>query len=209
MFLEVLHPEQLRLLNRLSEIKEISEAFYLAGGTALAMQLGHRESVDLDFFSEIKFNPQKYERIIIKDFGGTVSSISDDTINGEINNIFISFFFYPYKLLKDFQKYLNINLASIEDLACMKCKAISQRNTKRDFYDIFEILKKMQLLELKNYLLEKFNVNGTSFYHLNRSLLYFEEAEKNSDPISLNGTTWKEVKNYFIKNQFKLLKTFS
>lgn len=141
--------------------------------------------------------------------GGTVSSISDDTINGEINNISIAFFIYPYGLLRDFKKYLNINLASIEDLACMKCKAISQRNTKRYFYDIFEILKKIQPLELKNYLLEKFNVNGNSFYHLNRSLLYFEEAEKNSDPVSLNGTTWKEVKNYFIKNQSKLLKTFS
>ncbi len=209
MFHEILHPEQLSLLKRLSEIEEITETFYLAGGTALALQLGHRESFDLDFFSENKFNAQKYERIIINDLGGTVSSISDDTINGEINNISIAFFIYPYRLLRDFKKYLNINLASIEDLACMKCKAISQRNTKRDFYDIFEILKKIQPLELKNYLLEKFNVNGNSFYHLNRSLLYFEEAEKNSDPVSLNGTTWKEVKNYFIKNQSKLLKTFS
>ena len=209
MFLETLDTEQLNLLNRLSEIKEVTDSFYLAGGTALALQLGHRESYDLDFFNENKFDSERYERIIINDFGGTINSISEDSVNGQINNISISFFLYPYKLLREFKKYLNIKIASIEDLVCMKCKAISQRNTKRDFYDIYEILKKMQPLELKNYLLEKFNVNGNSFYHLNRSFLFFEEAEKNADPVSLNGTSWEEVKNYFIKNQTKFLKTFS
>lgn len=209
MFLEAMDSEQLDLLNRFSKIKDVTDKFYLAGGTALALLLGHRKSYDLDFFSENKFNAQKYEKIIVNDFGGVVNSISDDTINGEINNTNISFFLYPYKLLRKFEKYKNIKLASIEDLACMKCKAISQRNTKRDFYDIYEILKKMQPLELKNYLLEKFNVNGNSFYHLNKSLLYFDEAEKNADPISLNGTSWNEVKRYFIKNQYKFLKIFS
>lgn len=209
MFLEAMDSEQLDLLNGFSKIKDVTDTFYLAGGTALALLLGHRKSYDLDFFSENKFNVQKFERIIVSDFGGLVNSISDDTINGEINNTNILFFLYPYKLLRDFKKYQNIKLASIEDLACMKCKAISQRNTKRYFFDIYEILKKMQPLELKNYLLEKFKVNGNSFYHLNKSLLYFDEAEKNADPISLNGTSWNEVKKYFIKNQYKFLKTFS
>jgi len=209
MFLEALDSKQLDLLNRISEIKKVTDTFYLAGGTALALLLGHRKSYDFDFFSENKFDAQEYEKIIVNHFGGTITSISDDTINGEINNISISFFLYPYKLLREFEKYRDINLTSIEDLACMKCKAISQRNTKRDFYDIYEILKKMQPLELKNHLLEKFNVNGNSFYHLNRALLYFEEAEKNADPISLNGTSWNDVKNYFIRNQTKFLKAFS
>jgi hypothetical protein len=121
MFHEALGSEQLDLLNKLSEVKEVTDTFYLAGGTALALQLGHRESYDLDFFSENNFNVPKFERIIVSDFGGLVNSISDDTINGEINNTNISFFLYPYKLLREFQKYQNIKLASIEDLAGMIC----------------------------------------------------------------------------------------
>lgn len=95
MFLETLDTEQLNLLNRLSEIKEVTDSFYLAGGTALALQLGHRESYDLDFFNENKFDSERYERIIINDFGGTINSISEDSVNGQINNISISFFCIP------------------------------------------------------------------------------------------------------------------
>lgn len=208
MFYEAVSSEQLDLLNKFSDIKEITDSFYLAGGTAMALQLGHRKSDDFDFFCSGKFNSEIYSDIIINNFGGTVTYLSPDTVTGVISKTSISFFLYPYKLIREFKKYENINLANLEDLACMKFKALSQRGAKRDFYDIFEFLKRIQPLELKNYMIEKFNLNGNSFYHLARCLVYFEDAERDPDPISLNGTTWDTVKSYLIKNQHKILKAF-
>lgn len=209
MFHETISDEQLDVLKKLSEIREVSGTFYLAGGTALALRLGHRKSYDFDFFAGNKFNSGLYSNMIIKDFEGSISSLSDDTVNGIIKNINISFLLYPYKLIRDPEKFNNIDLASIEDLACMKCSAIMKRGTKRDFFDIYEILKIVQPLEIKSYLLEKYKKNGNSFYHLTRSLFYFEDAENDIDPVSLNGTTWEKVKTYLTANEKKITKAFS
>ena len=209
MFHETIRDEQLDVLKKLSEIREISDTFYLAGETALALRLGHRRSYDFDFFSGNKFNSGLYSNMIIKDFGGSISSLSDDTVNGIIKNINVSFLLYPYKLIRDPEKYNNLDLASLEDLTCMKCSAIMKRGTKRDFFDIYEILKIIQPLEIKNYMLEKYKKNGNSFYHLTRSLFYFEDAENDIDPVSLNGTTWEKVKAYLTSNEKKITKAFS
>jgi len=209
MFHETISDEQLDVLKKLSEIREVSGTFYLAGGTALSLRLGHRRSYDFDFFSGNKFNSGLYSNMIIKDFGGSISSLSDDTVNGIIKNINVSFLLYPYKLIRDPEKYNNLDLASLEDLTCMKCSAIMKRGTKRDFFDIYEILKIIQPLEIKNYMLEKYKKNGNSFYHLTRSLFYFEDAENDIDPVSLNGTTWEKVKAYLTSNEKKITKAFS
>jgi len=209
MFHETIRDEQLDVLKKFSEIREVSGTFYLAGGTALALRLGHRRSYDFDFFSGNKFNSGLYSNMIIKDFGGSISSLSDDTVNGIIKNINVSFLLYPYKLIRDPEKYNNLDLASLEDLTCMKCSAIMKRGTKRDFFDIYEILKIIQPLEIKNYMLEKYKKNGNSFYHLTRSLFYFEDAENDIDPVSLNGTTWEKVKAYLTSNEKKITKAFS
>ncbi|MBS1552953.1 MAG: nucleotidyl transferase AbiEii/AbiGii toxin family protein [Bacteroidetes bacterium] len=209
MFHETISDEQLNVLNELSGIREVSGSFYLAGRTALALRLGHRKSYDFDFFTGNKFNSGFYSDMIIKDFGGSISSLSDDTVNGIIKNINISFLLYPYKLICDTEKYNNIDLASLEDLACMKCSAIMERGTKRDFFDIYEILKTIQPSEIKSYMLEKYKENGNSFYHLIRSLFYFEDAESDIDPVSLNGTTWEKVKAYLTTNEKKITKAFS
>ncbi len=219
MFHETISDEQLDVLNELSGIREVSGSFYLAGGTALALRLGHRKSYDFDFFTCDKFNSGFYSDMIIKDFGGTVSSLSDDTVNGIIKNINVSFLLYPYRLIRDTEKYKNLDLASLEDIACMKCSAIMKRGTKRVFFDIYEILKIIQPLEIRSFMLEKYKENGNSFYHLIRSLFYYDDAENDIDPVSLNGTTWEKVKAYLTTNEkknyksifinYELLKKFS
>ncbi|MDQ3021813.1 MAG: nucleotidyl transferase AbiEii/AbiGii toxin family protein [Bacteroidota bacterium] len=208
MFYESISNEQLDVLKKLSEINEISDIFYLAGGTALALRLGHRKSVDFDFFSYKKFDSDFFSNLIKINFEGSVSSLSEDTVNGNIKGIGISFFKYPYQLIRSTEDFHNINLASLEDLACMKLSAIMKRGTKRDLFDIYEIFKIFQLVELKNLFLEKYKKNGNSLYHLTRSLFYFADAENDIDPISLNGTTWDNVKNYLLTNEKKVSKAF-
>lgn len=201
--------EQLDVLKKLSEINKVSDNFYIAGGTALSLRLGHRRSYDFDFFTYDKFDSDFFSNMIKIDFGGTVFSLIEDTVNGTINNIGIFFFRYPYKLIRATDKFNNINLASLSDLASMKLSAIMKRGTKRDLYDIYELLNMFQFTELKTYILEKYNKNGNIFYHLTRSLFYFEDAEKDIDPISLNGTTWEKVKKYLLTIEKKISKAFS
>ncbi|MCB0726790.1 MAG: nucleotidyl transferase AbiEii/AbiGii toxin family protein [Ignavibacteria bacterium] len=200
--------EQLDVLKKLSQINKITDNFYLAGGTALSLRLGHRKSYDFDFFTFGNFDSESFSDLIKLDFDGSVSSLSDDTVNGNINDIGISFFKYPYKLIRQTDSFNNIKLASLEDLSAMKLSANMKRGTKRDFFDIYELMKIFQLSELKSFFLEKYQQNGNNFYHLSRSLFFFEDAENEADPVSLNGTDWETVKNYFLKNQSKIHKTF-
>lgn len=143
--------EQLDVLKSLSEIKNLTDKFYLAGGTALALRLGHRKSFDLDFFTFNKFDSDFFANLIKLDFGGAVQSLSEDTVNGSINKMGISFFKYPYKLIRETDRFYKIELASLEDLTAMKLSAIMKRNTKRDFFDFYELFKIYQLPELRNF----------------------------------------------------------
>ena len=208
MFSETISSGHSGLLEIISKAKDINDNFYLAGGTALALQLGHRKSFDLDFFSHDDFNVDDMAFNLSKNLGATINSTGDNTLYATIDNIKTFFISFKYKILKDFVKFSNVKLASFEDIACMKCSAISQRAEKKDFYDLYEILKRLQPIELRNLLTEKFDSNGFNPYYMALTFFYFDEVEKSPEPISLNGTTWKIVKNYLIKNQSKILKAF-
>jgi len=188
------------LIRRLSGIAEISDNFYLAGGTALALHSGHRQSNDLNFFSEKDFNTEKYVQIALK-LCGTIIEEEAGTLHAIIDNTKISLLHYPYRLLKPFVQWSGIKLASIEDIACMKVIAISQRGEKKDFFDMYEILKLFPPTELKEMVLNKYKEQRINCYHILKSFFYFEEAEKSLDPISLNETKWADVKEYFLKNE--------
>lgn len=209
MFPETISSRHTGLLEIISKEKYICEKFYLAGGTALALQIGHRKSFDLDFFSSDDFNVNDIAFNISQNLNGIINSTGDNTLYVTIDNIKISFISFKYRILKEFIKFSNINLASFEDIACMKCTSISQRAEKKDFYDLYEILRRLQPLELRNLLVEKYDIEGFNPYYLAKTFFYFDEVENSPDPLSLNGTTWKIVKNYLIRNQAKILKAFT
>ena len=108
---------------------------YLAGGTALALWLNHRNSFDLDIYSPSEFDileiRQKFDKNI-SDF--LPISTSWQTIHGKSKDTEISLFYYQYNLLKDVTEFLDFNIASIEDIAAMKLEAIASRGLKIDFY---------------------------------------------------------------------------
>ena len=209
MFPETIDSEQSVLLEKLSGLFIPIKDFYLAGGTALALQIGHRKSYDLDFFIDRDFNENEIASYISNDLSGEIVSTGENTVYGLIDNVKISFISFKYKLIKDFIHYSNIKLASFEDIACMKCSAIAQRSEKKDFFDLYEILKRIQPMELRNMLTEKFQTNGFNPYYMAKTFFFFDEVEKSPEPISLNGTTWEKVKSYLISNEKKILKAFS
>ena len=146
--------------NILPYLETFKNDFYLAGGTALALQIGHRESIDFDFFSEKKFNNNKlFEQIKNNLSAYQVKKVQDekDTLTVILDNQSkISFFFYPYPLLEPLitEKYLN--LASIRDIACMKLSAIVNRSVQKDYVDLYFILQQYPLSELLQSARKKF-----------------------------------------------------
>jgi len=204
MFFEVLSAKLNQLLtNKLQTVPEVCNQFYLAGGTSLALQLGHRKSDDLDFFSEYEFDSELLIQAVLK-LRGRIDSESSGTIHAFLSGIRVSFFHYSYPLIKKPMVIGNIKVALTEDVACMKVIAIGQRAEKKDFFDMYEILKTFPPSSIREMVIEKYGEQRINCYHIVKSFFYFEEADRSFDPVSLNNTSWQQVKDYFIKNE-KLL----
>ncbi len=121
--------------------------FYLAGGTALAVQLGHRTSQDLDFYTKQPFDNIKLIKDFQKVFGKEVKEKirEKNTLYLKIKQTDLSFIIYPYKLIKPSIPYSSVSLASCEDIAAMKVESILGRGKKRDFVDIYFLIKQYGL----------------------------------------------------------------
>lgn len=185
---------------------------YLAGGTALALQIGHRHSYDFDFFSQKEFD----EKILIQRLANILPNfqlekIAWGTILGYIKDTRFSLFFYKYPLLHKSHKFLKINIADIKDIAPIKIAAIADRGTKRDFIDLYFIAavkKTLTIEEIFELYDEKFKVLKQNKIHILKSLVYFDDAEKDKMPRMYHDISWLKVKKFFISEQYKLAKKF-
>lgn len=183
---------------------------YLAGGTALALQLGHRVSLDFDFFTRKKFDAklvvQKLARLPVH---FELERTAEDTILGYAAQTKFSLFFYTYPLLGNLKKFLGVNVASVKDIAPMKIAAVSDRGTKRDFIDLYCIIaiyKRCTLKDALRFYDQKFKLLHQNKLHLLKSLTYFEDAEKERTPRMLAPVEWREVKRFF-ETEVKRLST--
>ncbi|MBU1088774.1 nucleotidyl transferase AbiEii/AbiGii toxin family protein [Patescibacteria group bacterium] len=171
--------------------------FYLAGGTALALQLGHRTSEDFDFYSRKDFDVNKLVSEIKKSFPKVKVNIPDENnLFCEIDGIELSFFIYEYDLLKDLIDLNFVKLASVEDIGAMKCIAVVQRGTKRDFYDVYYLLKKMSLEKLFGLIKKKYF--EYDIYNVLTALLYFDDAQAEPESSRFvvfdKSLSWENVK---------------
>lgn len=195
LYLEILPKKQKDILKILAQQKWVNE-FYLAGGTALALQIGHRQSIDFDFFIPKDFDSNKiFERLNSLGLGEYQLQQQDkNTLNGYLNNIQISFFTYRYKVVKPFIKYQNFNLLDIFDIALMKLEAISGRGSKKDFIDLYFLLEKFDLHELFSNFHLKYGKGRANQYHMLKSLNYFDDAEQDKAPVMIKDVSWEKVK---------------
>lgn len=176
----------------------LGRQFYLAGGTAIALNLGHRFSFDLDFFSELHFDIGEVLQTL-KALGQVETlQATADTFNGRLNGSRISFFIYPYAVLEPFLDFAGVRIASLSDLAAMKIDAITRRGTKRDFIDLYFICQRSIPLNLALELyFRKFREFNISRVHVFKSLFYFGDAEADEMPQMIERVSWREVKAYF------------
>ncbi len=173
--------------------------FYLSGGTALALQLGHRESEDLDFFSKDFFNPSRLQLKLEKYGKLNDLELSEGTLNTYLNGAKLQFLEYPYALVKNHFDWQGIKLSSIEDIACTKLHTISMRGSKKDFVDLFFILQSFSLDDLFKMLKRKYVISDFSQTHILKSLVYFEDANSQPMPRMHKLVSWDEIKETIIK----------
>ncbi len=172
----------------------------LAGGTGLALQLGHRISEDLDFFTNARFQT---EWIIsaVRDLKFSFKLITEEegSLTLNIHGIKTSFFQYKYPFVDRTVLIEGVPVASILDIASMKIIAISQRGTKRDFVDLYFILQKVPFHKIAKHIVKRFGTERINPVHIGKSLIYFADPDSESEPIYTknNETDWAVIKRFF------------
>lgn len=194
--------------NRISLLRKIAGGlpfdFYMAGGTALSLQKGYRQSVDFDFFTPVDFNPEQLD-VRLKELGHShsVINLADGTCDVLLDGVQVSFFRYPYQMLKEVNtspEYPGLQLASVADIACMKLVAIGQRGAKKDFYDLYQIMKdeKWTVHDLIEAMTEKYGTDR-DFSYIGMGMSYFGDAETQILPTVYRKVDWNEIRRFFEK----------
>lgn len=196
LFESTVEPRTLQLLKDLQNLKDLHD-FILVGVTSLAIQFGHRTSIDLDLFSSTELDVSNIPKIIAHLDKVEIANQTKSILNLFIDDIKVDFVSYNYSLIKEPISIANLKLASIEDISAMKLAAIVGRGSRKDFIDLFFILKRFSLPEILGYYSQKYP-DGSEFL-IFKSLTYFDDAELEPMPRMLNSTNWTVIKNEIIK----------
>ncbi len=182
----------LGLLKKISEFNEL-QSFGLGGGTNLALRIGHRLSVDLDFFTNQPFETSLLFQLVTKKFASAELLFEkNQTILFNIDDIKVDFVLYPFRWLHPFDIFNGIRLLSVPDIIPMKLQAVSNRNAKKDYWDIAFLLKQYPLNEMLKIFKTKFPQIDIGF--IIHSLTDFDKADTELDPDIYTDITWNEIK---------------
>lgn len=171
--------------------------FYLAGGTGLALQLGHRRSVDLDLFTEHSFESTHVRDRLrgLEDLRNV--RLAPGTVHLELHGVKVSFLHYPYPLLFPTRVLDPVDVADPRDIAVMKLEAVANRGSRRDFIDLFQLTRTFGLAELFEWFGRKYAAVPYDRVHLLKALTYFADAEEEPMPEMLVPIRWDDVREYF------------
>jgi len=188
---EAVSPALLALLTSLMQDERFS-AFYLVGGTSLALRYAHRVSIDIDLFTHAAFDAQPLAECLRDHYGMVETETAENSISGVVGEIRVDLIAHRYPLLEPIETIEGLRLAAVADVAAMKLNAIANRGSKKDFWDCAELLKTIPMATLLAYCEQKYT--GDSLWNVEKSLCYFDDAENDPDPRDLRGQTWAQVK---------------
>ncbi|MBI2623906.1 nucleotidyl transferase AbiEii/AbiGii toxin family protein [Candidatus Parcubacteria bacterium] len=197
---EVLPRTVRQALRRLAGARWLKRSkWYLAGGTALALQAGHRASVDLDFFTPQKtFSADQLLAHFPKE-SWTADVVREGTVYGRLLGTRVSFIAYPYFVARaPYRWYGSVRVLAPADIAVMKIVAISQRGRKRDFVDLYWYCRHREPLgDIVERLRDQYPTVAHNYHHIIKSLAYFADAEAEPMPKLFFDVTWKDIKKFF------------
>lgn len=193
--LNTVHQGTFSLLKSLASLDKLRE-FYLAGGTAFALQIGHRVSVDLVFFTLSMFDSNELFEFLKDSYevSGATRSVNSLSLFVTLHDerIKVDMIRHNYPFLQPVKHVENIRLSSLQDIAAMKLNAVANRGAKKDFYDIYALLTRFSLKELLTFFQQKYEqLNSLTVL---KSLVYFADADLEPDPVSLLDVSWADVK---------------
>jgi hypothetical protein len=171
------------------EFKELR----LVGGTSLALQIGHRSSIDIDLFGILDADEFEIDKILNKIGSITLLKKTKNINIYLIDGIKVDLVNYHYPWLGETIIEDNLRLAGTKDLAAMKLAAITGRGTKKDFVDLNFLLQIYNLEEMLGFY--KLKYNDASEILVLKSLTYFEDADTEEDPRMLMSMNWEKVKD--------------
>lgn len=177
--------------------------FYLAGGTALSLQLGHRTSADLDFFSTTdeldEVSRQEIVSSLKQQFAVTVDEGGLASLYLNVAGVDVGFFNYSYPLLATPTTVVGVQLAGLVDIGLMKMDAIATRGARKDFYDLYFIAQAISLDEIFSHGQKKFSMVRDFNTMVLMAMVDFRKADLES-PIQTNpDVPWEQVKTFFLQ----------
>lgn len=204
MYWNIIDKKRYKLLKSITEAVSIPE-YYMIGGTALSLQLGLRESFDFDFCVPLQFNNEILLEELEKMGEVKIKQNQKGTCDVVLDGVQISFFYYPNKVINEFvhtTEMPKLKIASILDIAIMMIVAIGGRGAKKDFFDLYNIIKKCNISkeELARGLVQKCG-EKTNYVNIIMGLSYFEDAEQEILPKTFVDYNWEEIKEFFINFQ--------
>ena len=184
-------PKLLELLNAIMA-EELFQDFVLVGGTSLALQLGHRNSVDIDLFGASEIDDIAF-RQTLSGFGETVLlKKSKNILILSVAGIKVDFVNYQYPWIEPIVSLDTVRLAGKKDIAAMKLNAITGRGSKKDLIDIYFLLKHFSLAEMMEFYQQKY-ADGSEFLVI-KSLTYFDDADREEMPVMYSPVKWDTIK---------------
>lgn len=210
LYTDVVKGTTLELLKRLEGEKALS-GFNLAGGTALAMYLGHRQSVDLDLFTPEPFNAEKLKSFLEQEYGFRTGFMEGNTLKGEIDGVKIDCIRHAYDYIHPPYIENGIRLYDMADIIAMKLSAITDNGSRlKDFIDISCLSTRYSLGDMLRFYQHKFP--GSNIIRPFKALTYFEDIDLEEDVMMLNGEfDWRLVEKRLLEmttDQQKVFRTF-
>ncbi len=197
LYKETIEPKTLELLIDLQK-EPLLSTFNLVGGTALALHLGHRKSIDLDFLSSETFDLEEIKTMLIKKYDFKVSYSRSQTLKGFINGIKVDFIKFDYPHLYNCEIIDDVRLESIPDIIAMKLLSITDNGSRiKDFIDIAYLSSRFSLEEMLQFFIRK--ITNSNIIMPIKALTYFDDIDFNESIVMLyNDFDWDKISNRLI-----------
>lgn len=191
---KVLSPQAWAVVKTLDK-GSLLESWILAGGTALALQLGHRISLDLDFFIAESFEPQAVRAKLAGLGELEVQTMATDSLHVRLDGVRLSYLRSEVPFLYEPVEYRGLRLAELRDITAMKVIAVAGRGSKKDFVDLYAYLEAGGTFpELMRSVRKRYRDTKFNEMHLLRSLVYFDDAEDEPMPRMLSKAKWDDIR---------------
>lgn len=190
----IIKPQTFTLIQELQQLPGLKN-FYLVGGTALALQLGHRHSIDIDLFSQEDFTAEEIEDILKDRFSYSATLAKKNTVLSVVNNIKTDFIKHTYPFILPPVTEEGISFLSKEDITAMKFHVIIQSGKRlKDFIDIYYLLQHFSMQQMIGFFTQKYSYSNPMIAM--KAVNYFDEIDENTDPPKMiKPITLKQIKN--------------